>query len=88
MSSMHLFQNSFWLSLSYLTILRPIAIVFLLFRFHDKLTLHFIDINECRENPSVCSNEGRCVNTIGGYYCVTGVNRGGSCMLSCYRGLL
>jgi hypothetical protein len=36
------------------------------------------DHNECTENPNICRDNGRCVNTIGAYYCISGVVGSGS----------
>lgn len=38
--------------------------------------IYFLDVNECRQNPNICGGSGRCVNTVGGYYCINGVSRG------------
>jgi len=36
-----------------------------------------IDVNECRENPGQCGGGQTCMNTYGGYACVTGGFSGG-----------
>ena len=38
-----------------------------------------MDINECEEDDDSCSGEASCVNTIGGYYCIEGVESEGRC---------
>ena len=39
-------------------------------------TFSFAVVNECRENPTLCGAPQQCVNTWGGYSCITGVFRG------------
>jgi hypothetical protein len=31
---------------------------------------HFLDINECKEDTTICPKPGRCVNTLGSFKCI------------------